>query len=76
MQAVNSGRDQFSLFDSKTSSRAGTHESLTQESSQSFQVQLAEMNASAIKLGALIMKLENLIETHPGLKTGDQAALM
>jgi len=37
----------------------------------SFQTQLGEMNNSAIKLGALIMKLENLIETHPALKTGD-----
>ena len=34
------------------------------------------MNQSAIKLGALIMKLESLIESNPALKTGDQAALM
>ena len=34
------------------------------------------MNQSAIKLGALILKLETLVETNPAFKTGDQAALM
>lgn len=34
------------------------------------------MNQSAIKLGALILKLENLVETNPAFKTGDQAVLM
>lgn len=34
------------------------------------------MNMSALKLGALILKLENLIETCPAFKVGDQAALM
>ena len=37
----------------------------------SFQAQLADMNQSAIKLGALLLKLENLIETNPAFKTGD-----
>ena len=27
-------------------------------------------------MGALILKLENLIETNPAFKTGDQATLM
>ena len=67
-----------SLFDSgKQSSslgRPGAHHDSAQDAS--FQSQLNEMNQSAIKLGALIMKLENLVETNPAFKTGDQAALM
>lgn len=59
------------LFDSKQSTGASA---ANQDSSIAAQVQT--MNQSAVKLGALILKLENLIETCPAFKTGDQAALM
>ena len=72
MQAVNSGSNALtSPYDSKTSSRASGLYDTTSQDTFSFQMQMAEMNHGAFKLGSLIMKLENLIETHPALKTGD-----
>lgn len=54
------------LFDSKQSTgQVGAHQD------SSISVQMGAMNQSAIKLGSLILKLENLIETCPAFKTGD-----
>ena len=72
-QHNSNGNPLSSLFDSQQSQRTPI---LEINRGPSFQVQLNEMNQSAIKMGALILKLENLIETNPAFKTGDQAALM
>ena len=73
MLGIKSGKAPNPIFEIK-SSRLPLTDGLASE--DCFQTQLDDMNQSAIKLGAFIMKLESLIESNPVFKMGDQAALM